>query len=133
MKPKVLVVCQGGNVRSSGLATLLKGTYGCDALNMGTGWAQPETQRVLCEWADWIVPIEPRQLCLHSSVNQPLWDASVMWEERYDHKRVIFDVGEDRWGNPMAEGYQDFLRGRIEPLLEYIKKCWRTVRHKVGP
>lgn len=121
MKPKVLCICQGGNCRSAGLATALKGTYGCDALNAGTSWQEPDTMYMLCRWANIIILVEPRVLCEHSKVNQPAWDACVVWDKEFVFKRKIFDVGADIWGNPLADSYQTLIHSRKDEFLPWIE------------
>ena len=84
---KVLCLCQGGNVRSVALAYLLK--YGADTDALACSWQKntPETIQMLCEWADAIALLESS-----FKVHVPT---------RYHDKIAIFDVGPDRWGNPL--------------------------------
>ena len=50
-KPRVLCVCAGGNVRSASVAYKLK-ELGVDALTLGVLRNEPETGKMLLDWAD---------------------------------------------------------------------------------
>jgi hypothetical protein len=85
---RVVCVCHGGNVRSVGLARILKhGDFGNhDAVAIGCTTAGRTVKELLFSWADRIVCMQP-----------------VMREtipERYLPKVRICDVGEDVYGYP---------------------------------
>jgi hypothetical protein len=97
VKKKVLTVCNGGNVRSTMLAEVLKGTFGCDAINIGTYWASHETIGMLASWADLIVPVEPRFTAKLPEPDLRYWIDSPIWN--WPEKIRIAKIGPDAWGH----------------------------------
>lgn len=84
---KYLCVCDGGNVRSVGMAYVLKHEFGQgrnEAIAVGRGNSSIDTLAMLCEWADVIVIMEP-----HMKVDIGL---------KYKDKVRCVDVGPDRYG-----------------------------------
>lgn len=116
MKKKVLTVCIGGTVRSVGLKDYLNGNCRCDALAASAIWQGPETMRILCDWADLIVPVEPRDLPKGPEQYKDRWAASPMWDAKYDGKRHVFDIGPDVWGNAREGQLQGLIASRIKEL-----------------
>jgi len=114
VKKKVLTVCNGGNCRSPALAEVLKGNFSCDAIAIGTYWTQPGTMRMLCEWADIIAPVEPRDAKLPEP-DLGFWRASPLWE--YSSKIRIARVGPDIWGHAKAEALRAHCRAIAPELL----------------
>lgn len=98
LKKKVLTVCNGGNSRSTMLAEVLKGTFGCDAIAIGTYWAEEPTMEMLCEWADLIALVEPFDAILPEP-DLTKWKQSPVWWAKYAFKRVVAKVGPDAWGH----------------------------------
>lgn len=98
-KRKVLCVCIGGTVRSVGLKDVLNGDFGCDAIAASAIWQSHETMAVLCDWADVIVPVEPKDLPKGPDQYRERWAKCFMWEPMYDVKRRVVDLGPDTWGN----------------------------------
>jgi len=99
-----LLICDGGNVRSYSIATMLKLKYGREAIAVGRLFTKPETMKMLCGWADNIVITQP-----HMIESIP---------EEYHSKIKIADIGQDRWGiniNPELEGIAVEV---IEQLLQ---------------
>ncbi len=99
MKKKILCVCQGGNVRSVALATLLKQVYRQDALACGIEKNQPETVRLLCSWANVIVVMEPQ-----FAEALPTGTATLK----------VCDVGRDRFGRPNHPELQALVKAFCE-------------------
>lgn len=82
--PRILTVCQGGNVRSVTLRFLLNYKYGFDALACGWEPNTDDTRRMLYEWADVIIVCEASfaellPLDVRGKVN-------------------VFEIGPDVWG-----------------------------------
>ncbi len=86
---KILTICEGGNVRSVSLGYVLKDLCAPrhDAVALGAGRNSPETIRMMCEWADRIV------------VMQPEFKKSV--PEEFHEKLSVCDVGPDVFGSPL--------------------------------
>lgn len=115
MKKKVLTVCNGGNVRSTMLAEVLKGQFGIDAINIGTYWTTPDTMHMLCQWADIIAPVEPRA----AQLPQPdlhYWDNSPIWQ--YPEKIRIARIGPDAWGHEKFEELKAVCKVAAVELLK---------------
>lgn len=100
---KVLTVCAYGNVRSSCLARQLKDWYFQDAIAAGLVANAPETLTMLFNWADLILltdmSLDPKNY-IHSDVGK--------------EKFQTFDVGRDRWGNPVDPELVQIMTDKIE-------------------
>lgn len=91
---KILTICEGGNVRSVGLARLLKNNHRRhNVVAIGAGWAlaiengrEPGTW--LCRWADLIVIMSE-----HFRAGVPIPTDCLQ-------KVKICEVGPDVYGNP---------------------------------
>lgn len=82
---RYLCLCEGGNVRSGHLATLLK-DWGHDALQAGVGWNAAETVVSLGRtWAEVITVAEP-------------WMKDLLPPDLQEKVTLEFCVGPDRWG-----------------------------------
>lgn len=95
---RILCVCNGGNCRSVATAEILKGVYGHEAIAIGTYWFKPDSVRMLCGWADVILPVEP----LEAKLPEPdltKWRASPVWLSEFDGKRKVIPLGPDVWGH----------------------------------
>ena len=84
MKYKVLTMCAGGNVRSVAAKYLLKYKYGHESLACGQDANTPDTIDTLCNWADYVIVMEP--------------DYAKFVPEKYHTKLFCYDVGPDRFG-----------------------------------
>jgi hypothetical protein len=97
-------MCEGGNVRSGHLSTLLK-DWGHDAIQVGWRWNTPETVVSLARsWAELITVAEPGM--------KDLLPPDV-------HEKVTLDfcVGPDRWGMALhPELWNDYIE-RIKRLI----------------
>lgn len=82
---KILTICQGGNVRSVGLAYLLKYKYNLDAIACSAEKNSTDTLLLLCEWADLICPMQP--------------EFSSVVPKQFENKIRVIDVGPDRFGS----------------------------------
>ena len=82
-----LTVCEGGTVRSVGLAFMLK-TRGFDALAASWRWNPPETLDLLCRWATRIIVVQPEFVEKISPAHRK--------------KITVYDVGPDTYGNPLS-------------------------------
>jgi predicted protein tyrosine phosphatase len=81
---RFLVVCDGGNVRSHGMAFVLKHYHNQEAVAVGRKFLSPESMWMFCMWADWIVIMET-----HMQESIP---------EEFHAKTLAADVGPDRYG-----------------------------------
>ncbi len=86
-RTRFLTVCEGGAVRSVSLATVLRWDFQQDAIPLSAAKNGPEAVDLLCEWADYIV------------LMQPTFETVV--PKKYSAKIRVLDVGPDIWFNPM--------------------------------
>ena len=119
MKKKVLVVCIGGTVRSVAIKDMLNSCHNCDALAASAISQSPETMRMLCDWADLIVPVEPRELPRNtgSSPHQEKWGSCVMWSDEWAFKLKVLDIGPDKWGNARHPELSELIRPQLAGLI----------------
>jgi predicted protein tyrosine phosphatase len=108
---KVLTICEGGVVRSTSLARVLRTRRNDpsamhDAIAIAGRWNTRETINMLCEWAELIVVMET-------------YMAKKYIEERFRHKLKICDVGPDRFGWALHPELQGLVRkwAIVEGLL----------------
>lgn len=99
---KILTICQGGNVRSVGLAYILKYQLGHDALAMSWEKNSLDTKKLLFEWADKIILMEKR--------------AEEHIPDGYKDKIQVFDIGPDRWLNSLHPDLHKTISSRIDEL-----------------
>jgi hypothetical protein len=101
---RILCLCEGGNVRSGHLSTLLK-DRGHDALQAGVGWNAAETVVSLARtWAEMITVAEP-------------WMRDLLPADVQDKVTLDFCVGPDRWGMALhPELWNDYIE-RINRLI----------------
>lgn len=83
---KILVLCQGGQVRSVTIAGILKYDFGFDALAGSLEKNTPETLTMLCEWADQIIVVEDKLL-----------EQMKIEYTKHMHKTRLFPLGPDVW------------------------------------
>lgn len=98
--PKILSVCLGGSVRSVTFANICKNQYAVDAIAASAIWNTNETFEMLCNWADYICLIAPRELPEPDKIWQKQWDLCPVFEDRFASKLRIIDVGMDIYGTP---------------------------------
>jgi cephalosporin hydroxylase len=120
---KMLAICEGGNVRSVGLAYVLK-DHGQDAVAAGWRFSSPETLAMLCAWADRIF------------VMQGEFADRVPLEHR--PKVVVADVGPDRYGTPfhpeLIETFGAWVAGWVETGWDFGAGLDRAIQHSAeGP
>ena len=90
---RILTVCEGGNVRSVGLAYALK-SHGVDAIAASWRFNTKHTLNMLYRWADYIV-------VLQDEMKQHI-------PKMYQKKLRVMDVGPDRYGSafhPELQGH----------------------------
>lgn len=97
---KVLTICQGGHVRSVGMKYLLRYKYGHEAISAGWETVSSDTLRMLCDWADVVV------------IMQPKFERYISPD--FKEKLLCYDVGEDNYGNP----FHPILLGSLEKMIE---------------
>lgn len=115
---KILCACNGGNCRSPVLAEVLKGTFGHDAIAIGTFWASDETMAMLCHWADLIVPVESRDTPHLPAEDMRRWRRSPIWENAWHDKVRIAKIGPDIWGHGK---YEELKRVCLEAAKEILQ------------
>lgn len=104
---KVLCVCRGGNVRSVGLAFILKYRFGVDALAASAEANSTETLRALIAWADHVVLLSP-------STWQAAYERIGPILSTKPHEAIHVEIGEDTWMNPLHPDLQGKLWKQIE-------------------
>ena len=104
---KFLCICERGNSRSVCLAWMLKDHLGQDAIAMGIKAAKPATQKMLMDWADFIL------LC-----DKTFED---LIPKKYKKKLHIFDVGPDR-----------YFRGFEEDLIRQYADYFNQTTFNIG-
>lgn len=86
---KILCICQGGTVRSVGLARMIKDRevagLGHDAIAASWQWNSIQTLEMLGQWADLVVVMESYMVDRLPPALRP--------------KTEVCDVGPDRYGN----------------------------------
>lgn len=111
---KFLCVCEMGTVRSGAMAIALKNYGASDTLQCGWRTGSQETLRMLTQWADAIVVMQPEMIGL-------LTEKIGAFE--YD-KILAVDVGVDVYGHPM----HDKLIQHLFPIVEdWKRKGWKLV------
>ncbi len=100
-KPKYLVLCTGGTVRSTTVAHILKYEYEYDALAASLERNTIATLHMLCGWADHIIVVEDKHL---EQMQREL--------PQYLSKTRLFPIGKDIWRMSL---HPDLLK-RIEEL-----------------
>lgn len=101
---KILVMCQGGHVRSVALKYVLTYKYGHEALACGWESNSRETIEMLCAWADAIVIMQAdmeRHIPAHHH------------NTGTGRKLFCYDVGPDRFGNAFHPVLQQAIDGMI--------------------
>lgn len=107
---KIVTVCELGNKRSVHAAFLMRfkrkvdGGGNNDCVPIGIKTTSPEFQKMLFDWADWIILTDSQYKGLISP--------------EYDHKLHIWDVGEDRWPSTLNKELLDLLRVCMEKEYE---------------
>ena len=107
---RFLTVCLGGNVRSVGLAAVLKLQEGQEAIAVGALFTSPATFRLLISWAQYVVVMAEEVIgYLPPFVVQ-------------SRKLRLVDVGPDRFGNPFHQELQDYFK----PLVaDWALRAWK--------
>lgn len=85
--PTVLVLCQGGNVRSAAAAFLLRYKYGIDAVSASLECNSPDTLDLLYAWANYVLIMDERLM-------------QYVPEEWEKHRVRLCAVGPDHFGDP---------------------------------
>lgn len=98
---KILVLCNHGNVRSVGLAYLIKTIYKHEAIAAGVEDLSADTLLYLAKWADKIITLTPE---------------AMKTMEGYTDKLGNLYVGEDIWHNPFAQELQHKLLKHLKEL-----------------
>ena len=86
---KIITVCKEGNNRSVQFAHLLKYKYKADVLAIGTSTCSVETQKMLYEWADYVIVTDSALLPLPVEIDEL--------------KIKLWDVGADTYPRPFNE------------------------------
>lgn len=95
-------MCAGANVRSIGLKYLLRYKYGHESLACGQDANSKETIEMLCNWADYIIVVEP--------------DYIKFIPEKYQSKMFCYNIGIDRFGYAF---HPELLDGFDKMIVEH--------------
>lgn len=114
---KVLTVCIGGMVRSAGISDVLRNDMGIDSVALSSINNTPETMEMMCEWADVVVPVEPRYEHQVPNEYKAKWENCKMWDEKFNHKRKVLNLGADVWGNARHPELREIIKSRINEIL----------------
>lgn len=93
---KFVCMCQGGNVRSVGMAFALKYPHQQDAIACGWEGNTEETRNMLFEWADRIIIMQG--------------EFARYIPDRFKEKLRVVDVGPDRYGSAFHPDLQNFVQ-----------------------
>lgn len=104
---KFLCVCEGGNVRSVGMAYTLKYNFNQEAVPVSYSKCSQESLNYFAHWADKIVVMQPQ-----------FADKFGQWKE----KLIVADVGADRWLNP--------LHRELQTIVSEIAQRWANAGFK---
>ena len=102
---KILCICAEGNSRSVGTRFILNQLGNFDVLACGINRNKPETVNILCEWADKILLAE-----------------KIMIYQLPDNKEIRdkvikeFEIGGDRWANPLHPDLHKFVREALKKV-----------------
>lgn len=100
---KVLCLCSSGSVRSVTIAHILKHDFKIDALSAGLDTNLPDTLKMLYQWADHIIIVEPQML---KQVPQ-----------QYRDKIILMDLGEDVWKRSLHPDLVKKIESKFEGLM----------------
>ncbi len=104
---KIMTICDQGNNRSVTFAHLLKYKYpGSDVIAIGLGRCSVETQKMLFDWADYLIVTD-----------KELYDNM---EPGWEEKKRLWDVGKDVYPRPFNKYLYQLAKDFIEnnPLEE---------------
>ena len=101
---KVLVCCQGGNVRSVTFGFILKYKYNIDAIAASLEKNSNDTLDMLFEWADTIIVVQESMKDFIPKL--------------YHKKLLVLDIGPDRWGQSL---HPELLQICIDLLSKALK------------
>lgn len=90
----ILCVCNGGNVRSASLSTILKLVYNRNAINVGCLYLDKESISMFKDWADVII-------CFTDEAMNMFPDG------------ILLDVGEDKWHYSRHPELVEILRVKL--------------------
>lgn len=111
---KVLTVCIGGVVRSVAIADVLRNNHGIDAIPLSAVNNSKETFEMLCDWADKIIMVEPRDAGTIPPQYKGKWQNCYTWE---CEKTEVFDIGLDKWGSARHPELTKLINNRIKEIL----------------
>jgi predicted protein tyrosine phosphatase len=103
-RTKIVTICQGGNSRSVGCGYLLKYKYGCDTLACGWEGNTPETLRMLCEWADFVIIMQE--------------EFRKYVPEEFHGKLQVVDVGPDIWCNSLHPDLLEVVDAKLQLMMQ---------------
>lgn len=91
-KYKIVTMCRGGQIRSVGAKYILHYKYGHDVIACGYESNTQETREMLYDWADYII-------IMSKDFEQYVPD-KYKTNSSGARKLYLYEVGEDRYGNP---------------------------------
>lgn len=114
---KILTICIGGMVRSSGISDVLRNDMGIDSVALSAINNHDGTMSMMCEWADVIVPVEPQFENEVPNEYKHKWENCKMWDEKFKNKRKVMNLGADIWGNARHPELRQIIKSRINEIL----------------
>lgn len=115
---KILCMCKQGIVRSGALAWILKTEFKQDAVSVGYETNGYNLHWFLQQWADKIICLDRKSLL------------AMDFEGENGSKRILFDVGEDRWHDPSHPELHYILRQMIH---EKLHNCLQMPEVRADP
>lgn len=98
----IITVCHGGNIRSVGMAEVLKYGFNHNAVALSIEKNTPEPLGIMCEWADLI-------LVVTASIRPQI-------PEKYHHKTKVAEVGPDVFGNSRHPALKKLVIGALKSV-----------------
>ena len=98
---KFLCVCNHGNVRSVCLSRLLKDTRQHEAFAIGAQLFSEESIKYLIDWSDKVIV-----MCEGEKDREKMQNLA---KDKY----VLFDIGADRWFNPMHPELIEIIKNKL--------------------
>ena len=109
---KFLVICAGGNIRSRSFVHDLMYRRGHEAMSASHDKQTDETLKMLFEWADRIIVVQPKYAERVTSDHK--------------HKVKVLDVGPDEFGSP----WHFILQDRMQQLVVEWEKSGFALAQK---
>lgn len=97
----IITLCRGGNVRSVAAKMILSRYLHYEVIAIGAENTNSKTKDFLFNWADKIVVM---------SINKEILSTI---SEKFQDKVILFNVGNDIWGNPFHKELQKIIIDKL--------------------